>query len=79
MFTRSGCYPAGVLSTGRPCTVDRLGDGREVSLRCFGPVMVQQKAASFDSFRDFLYSWGGQWMWEHIRLFGPMALIAQAL
>jgi hypothetical protein len=40
--------------------------------------MVQQSAASFDSFRDFLYSWGGVWMWEHIRLFGPMALLAQA-
>jgi hypothetical protein len=41
--------------------------------------MIKRGSTSFGCFKEFLYSWGGTWMWEHIRLFGPMAEIAQAL
>jgi hypothetical protein len=30
------------------------------------------------SFKDYLYSWGGEWMWEHLQLHGNLSLIRDA-
>lgn len=52
--------------------------GHEISLGATGPPLIEHTADSFDSFWDRLYSWGGEWMWEQVQLYAPLACIAQA-
>jgi hypothetical protein len=65
------------LSDFVPVCVTRQGDG-SVNLGATGPPRYDPPPIQHDLF-SLLNSWGGQWMWEHIKVFGKLDSVIMAI
>ena len=63
---------------GKPATAEAAAGGK-LKLLCVGDKQFDEKDETKQSFLEFLKSWGGEWMWDGLKLSEDPSWVAECL